>query len=187
MKSRAEKEETSEIQLCVRSAEGQELKPLGKLKEEKLKSLADHLEEVEDNEYYINRDTLDFLKEQKVDYELIQLLEKALKGLEPDDGVDIVCSKGTENSTILDKPNPKDLWMPLNSSTVKEFTSAIVRFSKEDSGGTAMLLFFLGLFSPFTWTDFGSYSSCLRRHWRFCWCGIWYLFCKIFVGCKRQG
>ncbi|MEJ2111651.1 MAG: hypothetical protein P8Z37_17425, partial [Acidobacteriota bacterium] len=53
---------------------------LGSITESQLDSLLDNLEEEldEDEVYLLNAGTLEFLKEQKVDEELIRTLEKAL-------------------------------------------------------------------------------------------------------------
>ena len=62
---------------------------LGTLTENQLDFLVENLEEdfEEDEEYYLIPDTLDFLKEQGADSDLIAMLEKALAGSQ--DGIDI--------------------------------------------------------------------------------------------------
>jgi len=62
---------------------------LGSLNEDQLDFLMENLEEDfnEDEEYLLVRDTIDYLKEQGADVELLALLEKALAGTQ--DGVDI--------------------------------------------------------------------------------------------------
>jgi hypothetical protein len=62
---------------------------LGALTEKQLDFLEENLEEEfeEDEEYYLNQDTLDYLKEQGADSGLVAILQKALAGTE--DGVDI--------------------------------------------------------------------------------------------------
>lgn len=53
---------------------------LGSITDEQLQFLADHLEEEseEDEDYYLNRTTVDFLEGEGGDPELIALLRKAL-------------------------------------------------------------------------------------------------------------
>jgi hypothetical protein len=62
---------------------------VGTLTEKQLDFLEENLEEEfeEDEEYLLNQDTLDYLKEQGADSSLIAILEKALVGAA--DGVDI--------------------------------------------------------------------------------------------------
>lgn len=62
---------------------------LGIITENQLNFLIDNLEEEfeEDEEYYFNADTVDYLKEQGADQDLVAILEKALAGAQ--DGVDI--------------------------------------------------------------------------------------------------
>ncbi len=62
---------------------------LGSITEKQLDFLIENLEEEfdEDEEYYLSPDTLDYLREQGADSELVAMLEKALEGNE--DGVDI--------------------------------------------------------------------------------------------------
>ena len=62
---------------------------LGTITEKQLDFLMENFEEEfeEDEEYFLNQETLDFLKEQGVDGSLLAILEKALAGAE--DGVDI--------------------------------------------------------------------------------------------------
>jgi hypothetical protein len=63
---------------------------VGTLTEKQLDFLEENLEEEfeEDEEYLLNQDTLDYLKEQGADRSLIAILEKALIGAA--DGVDIL-------------------------------------------------------------------------------------------------
>ncbi len=62
----------------IRNKETREL--LGTITEEQLKFLIDNLEEegLEDQDYYINRATLDMFEERGIDAALLQLLRKAL-------------------------------------------------------------------------------------------------------------
>jgi len=57
---------------------------LGSITEEQFKFLSKHLEEEGslDEDYYLDGSTLDYLKEQGMDPELTQLLEKALGSAE---------------------------------------------------------------------------------------------------------
>lgn len=63
---------------------------VGTITENQLDFLIDNLEEdlEEDEEYLLNSGTLNFLKDQKADKNLIALLEKALSGTR--DGIDIL-------------------------------------------------------------------------------------------------
>ena len=63
---------------------------LGPITEVQLDFLMEHLEEEfeEDDDYFLNLDSLNYLKDQGVDKDLLALLEKALK--ENPDGVDIL-------------------------------------------------------------------------------------------------
>jgi processive 1,2-diacylglycerol beta-glucosyltransferase len=63
--------------------------PLGAISEEQLDFLIDNLEEEfeEDEEYYINQATIDYLREQGAADELLLLLERAVAGAE--EGVEI--------------------------------------------------------------------------------------------------
>ena len=63
---------------------------VGTLTEKQLDFLEENLEAEfeEDEEYFLNRDTLDYLKEQGADSSLIAILEKALVGAA--DGIDIL-------------------------------------------------------------------------------------------------
>ena len=63
---------------------------VGTMTENQLDFLIDNLEEEleEDEEYLLNAGTLDFLKDQNADKNLIALLEKALAGTR--DGIDIL-------------------------------------------------------------------------------------------------
>ncbi|MER3443212.1 MAG: galactosyldiacylglycerol synthase [Meiothermus sp.] len=53
---------------------------LGSISEEQLRFMLDHLEEeaADDQDYYINRATLDYFAEQGADPTLLELLRKAL-------------------------------------------------------------------------------------------------------------
>ena len=79
----------STIQLYKEHPETYKQEILGTISESQLDFLIDNLEEEfeEDEEYYLNADTLDYLKEQGADRDLIGILEKALAGNQ--DGVDI--------------------------------------------------------------------------------------------------
>lgn len=59
-----------------------EREPLGTISEDQLDFLIDNLEEEfeEDEEYFISQATLDYLKEQGADDELMALLERAVAG-----------------------------------------------------------------------------------------------------------
>lgn len=79
----------SAIQLFREHPETYESEPLGTITESQLDFLINNLEEEfeEDEEYYLSLDTIDYLKDQGADSELISLLEKALAGNQ--DGVEI--------------------------------------------------------------------------------------------------
>ena len=68
------------IRLYMENPQTYEREVLGTLTENQLDFLMNNLEEEfeEDEEYLLNADTLDFLKNQKADKNLIALLEKAL-------------------------------------------------------------------------------------------------------------
>ncbi len=78
------------IRLYMENPQTYEREVLGILTEQQLDFLIDNLEEEfeEDEEYLLNADTLDFLKNQKADNNLIALLEKALVGTK--DGIEIL-------------------------------------------------------------------------------------------------
>ena len=78
------------IRLYMENPKTYEREVLGILTEQQLDFLIDNLEEEfeEDEEYLLNADTLDFLKNQKADNNLIALLEKALVGTK--DGIEIL-------------------------------------------------------------------------------------------------
>jgi hypothetical protein len=80
----------SAIQLFKENPDTNKREILGTITENQLDFLVENLEEEfeEDVEYYLNADTLDFLKEQGADSDLIAILEKALAGTQ--DGVDIL-------------------------------------------------------------------------------------------------
>jgi hypothetical protein len=63
---------------------------LGALTEKQLDFLVENLEEEfeEDEEYLLYPDTIDYLKEQGADRDLVVMLEKALAGIQ--DGIDIL-------------------------------------------------------------------------------------------------
>lgn len=78
------------IQLYKEHPETYERIILGTISEKQLDFLMENLEEEfeEDEEYLLMQDTIDFLKEQGVDKDLLAMLEKALAGTR--DGVDIL-------------------------------------------------------------------------------------------------
>jgi len=78
------------IQLYKEHPDTYEREAVGTITETQLEFLIDNLEEEfeEDEEYYLNADTINYLKEQGADNELIAILEKALAGAQ--DGVDIL-------------------------------------------------------------------------------------------------
>ena len=78
------------IQLYKEHPETYERIILGTISEKQLDFLMENLEEEfeEDEEYLLMHDTIDFLKEQGVDRDLLSMLEKALAGTK--DGVDIL-------------------------------------------------------------------------------------------------
>jgi processive 1,2-diacylglycerol beta-glucosyltransferase len=77
------------IQLYKEHPDTWERQVLGTLTEKQLDFLVENLEEEfeEDVEYFLMADTLDFLKEQGADGDLLAMLERALEGAK--DGVDI--------------------------------------------------------------------------------------------------
>ena len=79
----------SAIQLYKEHPDTYEREVVGTITEKQLDFLMDNLEEEfeEDEEYYLNADTIDFLKEQGADSDLVAILEKALAGTQ--NGVDI--------------------------------------------------------------------------------------------------
>jgi len=79
----------SAIQLYIEHPDTYEREPVGTITETQLDFLLDNLEEEfeEDEEYFLNADTLEYLKEQGADDGLIAILEKALAGTQ--DGIDI--------------------------------------------------------------------------------------------------
>ncbi|MBN1566358.1 MAG: galactosyldiacylglycerol synthase [Acidobacteria bacterium] len=78
------------IQLLKEHPDTYKREILGTLTEKQLDFLMDNLEEEfeEDEEYLLFPDTLDYLKEQGADKDLVSMLEKALAGVQ--DGVDIL-------------------------------------------------------------------------------------------------
>ena len=79
----------SPIQLYKEHPETYKRELLGTLTEDQLDFLIENLEEEfdEDEEYFLIPETLDFLKEQGADSNLLAILQKALAGTQ--DGVDI--------------------------------------------------------------------------------------------------
>jgi hypothetical protein len=79
----------STIQLYTEHPNTYERKVVGTMTEKQLDFLIDNLEEefAEDEEYFLNAETIDYLREQGAESDLIALLEKALAGAT--DGVDI--------------------------------------------------------------------------------------------------
>ncbi len=79
----------SAIQLYKENPDTYEREILGTITEGQLDFLMENLEEEfeEDEEYYLSADTINFLREQGADNDLIAMLEKALAGTK--DGVDI--------------------------------------------------------------------------------------------------
>ena len=77
------------IRLFKMDPDSYERKSVGTITESQLDFLTDNLEEEfeEDEDYWINQTTIEYLREQGADEELLQLLEKAVAGSE--DGVDI--------------------------------------------------------------------------------------------------
>ncbi len=81
----------STIQLFTQNPETLTRELLGQITESQLQFLIDQLEEefTEDSEYFIDRDTIEFLQEQGADAGLIQLLQQAVAKAGPDEGIDI--------------------------------------------------------------------------------------------------
>jgi processive 1,2-diacylglycerol beta-glucosyltransferase len=79
----------STIRLYKQNCDTYEREVLGKITEQQLDFLMDNLEEEfdEDEEYFLSADTLEYLKEQGADGDLISMLNSALEGCR--DGVDI--------------------------------------------------------------------------------------------------
>ena len=80
----------SEIRLYREHPETYKREILGTLTEGQLDFLMENLEEEfdEDEEYYLNSDTIDYLRDQGADNSLLAMLQKAVAGTQ--DGVDIV-------------------------------------------------------------------------------------------------
>ena len=80
----------SAIQLYKEHPDTYKREILGTLTEKQLDFLMENLEEEfeEDEEYFLSLETVDFLKEQGADNDLIAMLEKALAGTQ--DGIDIL-------------------------------------------------------------------------------------------------
>ena len=80
----------SVIQLYKEHPETYKREAIGALTEDQLDFLIENLEEdfEEDEEYLLYPDTVDYLKEQGADKDLISMLEKALVGAQ--DGIDIL-------------------------------------------------------------------------------------------------
>jgi len=79
----------SAIHLFKQNPDTYEREALGTITEQQLDFLVENLEEEfdEDEEYFLNPDTLDYLREQGADQGLISMLDRALAGNQ--DGVDI--------------------------------------------------------------------------------------------------
>lgn len=79
----------SAIQLYKEHPTTYERQIVGIITEKQLDFLMENLEEEfeEDEEYFLNFDTIDYLKEQGADKGLVAILEKAISGTQ--DGVDI--------------------------------------------------------------------------------------------------
>jgi hypothetical protein len=79
----------STIQLYKEHPDTYEREAVGTITEQQLDFLMDNLDEEfeEEEEYFLDADTIDYLKEQGADSDLVEILEKALAGTE--DGVDI--------------------------------------------------------------------------------------------------
>jgi processive 1,2-diacylglycerol beta-glucosyltransferase len=82
-------EAMSAIQLYKEHPDTYEREVVGSITEKQLDFLVENLEEEfeEDEEYFLDADTIDYLKEQGADSDLVAILEKALAGTQ--DGVDI--------------------------------------------------------------------------------------------------
>jgi len=80
----------STIWLYKQDPDSYERQPLGTITEDQLDFLTENLEEEleEEEEYWINQATIDYLREQGADEGLLQLLAKAIAGSE--EGVDII-------------------------------------------------------------------------------------------------
>jgi FMN phosphatase YigB (HAD superfamily) len=80
----------NEIRLYKEYPDTDQRETLGTLTEAQLDFLVENLEEEfeEDQEYFLSPDTVEYLKEQGADKDLIALLENALAGTQ--DGVDIL-------------------------------------------------------------------------------------------------
>ncbi len=80
----------STIRLYRLIPDSSEREPLGMISESQLDFLIENLEEEleEDEDYWINQVTIDYLREQGADEGLLRLLEKAIAG--SDEGVDIL-------------------------------------------------------------------------------------------------
>ena len=72
----------SPIQLYKRDPKTDEGKSLGTISESQLDFLIDNLEEEfeEDQEYFVSQDTVDYMRKQNADEDLMLRLEKALIG-----------------------------------------------------------------------------------------------------------
>ncbi len=72
----------STIQLYKQHPDTRVREQLGPISESQLDFLIDHLEEEfeEDEDYFINQVTIDYLRDQGAEEELLQLLEKAIAG-----------------------------------------------------------------------------------------------------------
>ena len=77
------------IRLFKRDPDSYESQPLGTISESQLDFLIDNLEEEleEDEDYWVNQATIDYLREKGADEGLLGILEKAIS--DSDEGVDI--------------------------------------------------------------------------------------------------
>jgi hypothetical protein len=80
----------STIQLYTEHPQTYKKEAVGTITEKQLDFLIENLEEEfeEDEECYLNADTIDYLREQGADIDLLAILERALAGNQ--DGVDIL-------------------------------------------------------------------------------------------------
>jgi hypothetical protein len=80
----------SAIQLYKEHPDTYKREAVGTITEKQLDFLMENLEEEfeEDEEYFLIADTIDYLKEQGADRDLLSILEKALAGAQ--DGIDIL-------------------------------------------------------------------------------------------------
>jgi hypothetical protein len=79
----------SAIQLYKEHPDTYKREAVGTITEKQLDFLMENLDEFEeDEEYFLIADTIDYLKEQGADRDLLSILEKALVGTQ--DGIDIL-------------------------------------------------------------------------------------------------